>query len=620
MTLADNIENLTLTGTAALNANGNASDNVITGNAGANLLQGFDGNDTLDGGAGIDILVGGTGNDIYYVDNKKDQVKEAVGEGTDTVYSTVAFKLTANIENLTLLGSLAIAATGNELNNVIVGNNGANSIDGGLGADTMSGGLGNDTYIVNDAGDVVNENEGEGLDLVKSSVTFALSSTVENLTLTGTAAINGTGNASNNTLIGNAAANTLTGLDGNDTIDGGAGADTMIGGTGNDTYTVDNAGDVVTELADEGTDTVRSSIAYTLSSTVENLTLIGTGSVAGTGNALDNTLIGNAGANTLSGLGGNDIIDGGKGADTMLGGAGDDIYYVDNVGDSVTENASEGTDLVRSTVSFTLGANIENLTFTGSAGTTGTGNALDNELTGNSGVNTLYGLDGNDIIDGGKGADKMYGGNGNDTYYVDNAGDLITEVAGQGTDEAFASVTYTIGANVENLTLTGAANINGTGNASDNVIMGNAGKNVLTGLAGNDTLDGAGGADTMVGGLGDDSYYVDNALDIVTELSGEGTDTVYAKVSYVLSANVENIVLTGVHSIDATGNASANTLTGNEGNNMLDGAAGADTAIGGDGDDTYVVDNASDVTTELRLSRGWDTVRSSITLDTWCQH
>jgi Ca2+-binding RTX toxin-like protein len=175
---------------------------------------------------------------------------------------------------------------------------------------------------------VVTEAANEGTDTVQSSIAYTLGANVENLTLTGTA-INGTGNILDNVLTGNSAANTLTGGAGNDTLNGGTGADTMIGGVGNDIYTVDNTGDIVTELAGEGTDTVQSSITYTLGANVENLSLLGTSAINGTGNTLENVLIGNGVANTLSGGTGNDILDGGLGKDTLTGGAGSDFFVFD---------------------------------------------------------------------------------------------------------------------------------------------------------------------------------------------------------------------------------------------------------------------------------------------------
>ncbi|WP_457421253.1 beta strand repeat-containing protein [Roseateles sp. P5_E7] len=565
-TLGDNLENLTLTGSGNLDATGNAADNVITGNAGANLI---------DGKAGADTMAGGAGDDSYIVDNTGDTVAEDGNAGYDTVKASVSYALSANVEELQLTGGANIAGTGNELDNRIVGNGGANLIDGGAGADTMLGGSGDDTYIVDDAGDVVTEAAGGGTDLVRSGVSFTLGSNIENLTLSGTAPISGTGNDLDNVITGNS---------GNNLIDGGLGADTMLGGAGNDSYVVDNAGDVVTENAGEGTDTVRAGFSYTLGANLENLVLTGTGDWTGNGNALDNVITGNAGNNT---------IDGGLGADAMAGGAGNDIYLVDNTGDTVTEQAGEGIDLVQSSVSFRLGANIEQLTLTGSANIDGTGNALANVITGNAG---------NNVLDGGAGADVLLGGAGDDTYVVDVAGDSITEQAGEGTDLVRSSVTWTLGANLENLTLTGGADIDATGNAAANVLIGNGGNNVL---------DGRAGADAMAGGAGDDTYVVDNAGDTVTENVGEGADLVRSSLSHVLGANVENLTLTGSGDINATGNELDNALLGNGGNNVLDGKAGADAMAGGTGDDTYYVDNAGDTVTEA-VSEGNDQVFSTV--------
>ena len=196
--------------------------------------------------------------------------------------------------------------------------------------------------MVDNTGDVVTENANEGTDTVRSGVTHTLAANVENLTLTGTSAINGTGNTLNNLIIGNGAANTLNGGSGDDTLDGAAGADSLLGGTGNDTYVVDNTGDVVTESTNSGTDTVQSGVTHTLAANVENLTLTGTAAINGTGNTLNNLIIGNSAANTLNGGSGNDTLDGAAGADSLMGGTGDDTYVVDNTGDVVTESASSG--------------------------------------------------------------------------------------------------------------------------------------------------------------------------------------------------------------------------------------------------------------------------------------
>ncbi len=450
---------------------------------------------------------------------------------------------------------------------VLNGDAGGNTINGNAGADIMSGRTGDDTYIVDNTGDVVNELPGGGYDSVKSSVTHTLSDNVEQLTLTGTNAITGTGNSQANRIVGNSAANIL---------DGKGGSDDLVGGLGNDTYVVDVGTDRVTENANEGTDTVQSSVSWTLGQNLENLTLTGTSNINATGNALNNLLIGNAVDNTL---------DGAEGGDSLQGGAGDDTYFVDNTGDVITENLNEGIDTIYTSVNLgrNLDANVENIILFGNA-TAATGNDLDNMLVGNDLSNALNGGNGNDSLDGGLGTDTLIGGAGNDIYVVDSTTDTITEAANGGTDTVQSSVTYTLGAssNLESLTLTGAAAINGTGNTLDNVLVGNAANNTLTGGAGNDTLNGGAGTDTLVGGDGNDIYIVDSSTDTITETSTGGTDTVQSSVSYTLGAtsNLENLTLTGAAAINGTGNTLNNVITGNSGSNTL---------IGGAGNDTYVL-------------------------------
>jgi len=295
---------------------------------------------------------------------------------------------------------------------------GNDTLNGGTGADTLIGGAGNDIYTVDNVGDLVVEAAGEGADIVNASVSYTLSSEVENLTLTGTAAINGTGNSLANTLLGNAAANILSGGDGNDVLNGGAGADTLIGGNGDDSYIVDNVGDTVIENLAEGIDAVSASVSYTLATNLENLTLTGSTAINATGNELDNILIGNSAANTLTGGAGNDTLNGGTGSDTMAGGTGDDMYYVNVATDIVLESAGEGMDTVNTSVTYALTAEVENLILTGTGNLAGTGNGLNNRLTGNTGANVLNGGAGNDYLDGKAGNDTLVGGTGNDTYFL----------------------------------------------------------------------------------------------------------------------------------------------------------------------------------------------------------
>jgi Ca2+-binding RTX toxin-like protein len=200
---------------------------------------------------------------------------------------------------LTLIGTTAINGTGNTGNNIITGNSAANTLNGDAGIDTLIGGLGDDIYQVDTTTDVITELAVQGTDTIQSSVTFSLANltNIENLTLTVTAAINGTGNTGNNTLIGNTANNTLTGDMGNDILNGGAGIDTLIGGLGDDIYQVDTTTDIITELAAQGTDTIQSSVTFSLATltNIENLTLTGTTAINGTGNTLNNVILGNIG-------------------------------------------------------------------------------------------------------------------------------------------------------------------------------------------------------------------------------------------------------------------------------------------------------------------------------------
>ena len=299
-----------------------------------------------------------------------------------------------------------IGTSGNDVIKALASND---TLDGGLGADTMWGAEGDDTYYVDDAGDLISEvSASGGVDTVISSVSRQLFNMhLENLTLLGTARY-GVGNAQDNTIVGNSANNFLFGLSGADTIIGGSGADAMTGGAGDDTYGVDNAGDVVTEQLNEGADTVQASVSYSLSNNVERLVLTGSSGIDGTGNELNNIIIGNSA---------NNVLDGRGGADTMRGGDGNDTYYVNDAADQTAEvSDAGGVDTVISSVSRALlNQFTENLTLSGSA-RAAVGNALDNVLTGNASTNDLYGGEGADTLVGGGGKDLLVGGTGLDVF------------------------------------------------------------------------------------------------------------------------------------------------------------------------------------------------------------
>jgi Ca2+-binding RTX toxin-like protein len=475
-------------------------------------LEGRGGNDLIDGGGGID-RVDYVGSPSAVTVNLNTGTAQDGWGGVDTL---------VNIENI----------RGSAFNDTLTGDAGNNRLDGSEGADRLFGLGGDDTYVVDNVGDRVYETptagsrvDAGGVDTVLASVDHTLSNFVEDLVMTGTGDLRGTGNSLNNFINGNS---------GNNVLDGRGGVDTLDGGEGSDIYLFTSASDHLSaEINDTGTsgvDEVR--FAATRPGTlvlfgddvgIERV-VIGTGTGAqavSTGRGALNVdaslvqndleMVGNAGANRLTGTAfgdtidggaGNDRIDGGSGTDLMRGGTGNDTYVVDNAGDITLELANAGTDTVESGISWTLAANIERLVLTGDADIDGTGNDLNNTLTGNGGNNTLTGAGGNNT---------MYGLAGDDTYVVDSIGDRVFETQGAssrvdagGVDTVRASVNFTLGNFVENLVLTGSADVNGNGNAQGNELTGNSGNNRLDGKAGDDTLDGGGGNDVLIGGLGND--------------------------------------------------------------------------------------------------------------------
>ncbi|MEJ8849671.1 calcium-binding protein [Variovorax rhizosphaerae] len=585
----------TLTGTAGNDLlYGLAGDDLIYGKEGADTLDGGTGNDLLDGGAGddsliggtgddkleggsgADVMAGGTGNDFYFVDNADDLVTELPGEGVDAVEIRVTYALGANLENLHLAGTAAINGTGNALNNVVTGNTGDNVLDGGAGNDTMYGSAGNDTFMVDSTGDAVVEFANQGTDLVLSSVSFTLGANVENLTLTGTAAINGTGNALDNVLKGNT---------GNNLIDGGKGNDTYLFGRGDgqDTLsdndlTAGNLDKLVfragVAVADVAASREGDALILKIAGTTDQVRVLNYfGNDATNGWQIEEIRFTDAPATVWNVakvkalVAGSSVptevvpIYGTPGADILSGTAGDDVIYGLAGDDSLY--GKEGVDALD-------------------------GGAGSDMLDGGAGDDMLTGGAGDDLLQGAAGADTMTGGVGNDTYFVDNTNDRLTELANEGVDAVVTEVSYALGANLENLHLSGNAAINGTGNALNNVVTGNYGDNVLDGGAGNDW---------MFGNTGNDTFIVDSTGDVVAENADNGTDLVRSGVAFNLGANVENLTLIGTGNIDGVGNALGNVLTGNAGDNLLggwdgddtlDGGAGNDRLIGGYGRDTFL--------------------------------
>jgi Ca2+-binding RTX toxin-like protein len=417
---------------------------------------------------------------------------------------------------------------------------------------------------------------------------------------------------------------------GNDFVDGGTGADEMWDSEGgDDTYVVDDPGDQVFEFDGQGTDTIQTTLnSYTLlgpadglfgEGFVENLTFIGTGDFTGTGNELGNVIVGGIGNDTLDGGAGNDTLDGGAGADAMTGGAGDDTYVVDNAGDQVNEASDGGTDTVRTVLgAYALGANLENLTYTGAGNFAGIGNALDNAIAGNGGNDALSGDLGNDTLNGGGGNDSLSGGDGNDKLVaaIDDGNDSYNGGTGIDTYDlsataAGATVTATGASSAQTGTdsLTGIENV--VGSQGGDTINLNGGVNVIDGQGGNDTVNAGGGSDTLVGGTGNDTLGGGAGDDLFVAVVGDGNDTYNGGNgvdTYDLSATSAGAtVTTGSATSAETGtdvlnsianvigsqgddlivfNGGANLIEGRGGNDAISAGSGGDVVDGGDGNDT----------------------------------
>jgi Ca2+-binding RTX toxin-like protein/methionine-rich copper-binding protein CopC len=498
-----------------------------------------------------------------------DTIIENPDEGTDTVKVASSYVLPANFENLTLTGGHDLSGTGNSANNVITGNEGMNLIDGKAGADTMIGGDGDDTYIVDNVGDhVIEENYywWNGFDTVESSVTHALDSGVEKLILTGSANINGTGSADDNIMIGNAGANIL----------GGAG--------GNDTYYIDSLADSIVENVGEGIDIVITPLSYTLGNNVDNLTLTGAGNLNGTGNGLDNTIIGTmksagpGGQNVLTGGNGNDTLDGRSGVDTLIGGLGNDTYVIDNYEGGQTSIVLEGEP----------------------------GNYVGN----------------GEII-------SLNDANSFDITLLDHSGDGIVDFLRIRYDDDIHNwlLEFSTADLGTNLAIGTYEDIE----SDPNEVVGVSGDGRGDSLIGSFTVSAlninyGGGTPVLVSAaitfgqfpfpdapslFGTVNYNYAPAgpavLDTIVESAGGGIDTVEAAVSYTLGTNLDNLTLTGWQlNLDATGNELNNVLTGNNGVNILTGLGGDDTLSGGGNPgDTFKIgasDDGSDTITDFFFS------------------
>lgn len=654
------LEWLFLIGGAPINGIGNSIGNFISGNGAANRLVGLGGDDTLEGAGGADTMEGGTGNDTYYVDDVNDLVIETADNGLDQVFSSVSFSLAGTfVEMLTLIGAAPINAWGNAQDNYLVGNSannrlagleGADTLDGGAGADTMEGGSGDDVYYVDNAGDRVIEANGAGFDQVFSSVSFSLAGTfVERLTLTGSAALTGSGNSQANHLIGNAGANRLSGLGGDDLLEGGGGDDTLLGGGGDDTIEpgtgIDRmdggvGNDLYRVLAGQLTS---SDLIGDEAGSEDTLEIIDALDVLGTsflGISISGALAGRI-----------------QGIERFLLGSGNDVFLPGNaIGDSA------GADVV--TVSG--GAGNDRLDVSQVARLT---TPLAFLLDGGEGADSLIGGRGADTISPGSGNDRAFGGLGNDLFLMlsgeFDAADTLNGESGTDTlrfignaavgSAAFANVSgievielsedgqqVTLpGAFAEGLGFTMATIRGGAGDDLVDVSAFASNRRVTVELGdGNDTLFGGAGNDTVFAGSGVDEIHVAGGVNRVTFAAGElsGLDIVTASTTTAFdtlvvevaagrtlsqgafagvsgfdtfnfvggegsavrlpgtlvsqsgqaSVNVNVAGGFGSMAVDGRAIASAFRMDGGTGNDTLFGGGGADTLVGNGGDDVLV--------------------------------
>ncbi|WP_341913140.1 calcium-binding protein [Ferrovibrio terrae] len=501
--------NDTLTGSAAVDyLDGGAGDDMLFGGASADVLTGGDGNDTMDGGTGSDSMYGGAGNDIYYIESG-DGISEAANAGIDTAISSVSFTLGANVENLTLTGTVALNGVGNDLGNTIIGNSGVNALTGNSGADILHGAAGDDNLQGGLDNDVYRFNRGDGFDTVFDDYTYRQEYLEYNEW--------GEAGLAYRDVQLNA---------GQDTLEFGAGitaADLLFETSGNDLIVgLQNAGGTLT-AASQAADRVLLQNWYNVNDKIENIRFAD-------GSTLS-LQIGTSGNDALAGTTGIDLIIGQAGTDTvsyagsaasvsvsLVTGAGtggnaqgDILIGIENLTGSNNADTLIG-DAVANVLNGGYGYDV----LQGGAGNdTLNGGADSDNLNGGDGIDILNGDDGDDWLAGGAGADQLSGGAGIDTVYYSGAGAAVTVSLDTGTGTT---------GDAAGDTLTGIENL--VGSDYDDIFTGSNGANSISGGVGNDTLHGYAGDDTLQGGTGIDVMNGGAGNDIYVMSRGDGIDSV----------------------------------------------------------------------------------------------
>lgn len=552
---------------------GEGADSLLAG-AGNDTLTGEAGNDTLYGGAGDDSLLGSGGNDSLHGESGNDVLR--ADEGSDTLFGG------EGNDNL-YAGALAT---------VLDGGAGLDTLRGGGGADTMAGGAGDDTYYVRHGASRVTEAAGGGMDIVRTTVSFALASTAEVEMLrvddqATTTAVNLTGSATNNDLRGNNGANRL---------EGGGGEDSLRGFLGDDIYRVDSAGDLVFELVGEGTDTVLTSISYAISSTrfVERLYATGTDGLALAGNQIANDIRGNAGANRLSGGGGNDTLAGLGGNDTLYGGEGIDRVVLGVASTAATASSGPGSILLRTAEGVDFISNdVEFVVFTdrtltwaeaaalrsnfGPAPVIGTD--LGETLNGTAASDRIEALGGNDWITPGTGSDTIHGGDGRDMVSFVS----LPDTPGRTTVQYRLDLDLTTGrattSGVDVYEIHDVERVTATSYADR--IKGSAAADDLRGMGDFDWFVATTGADTYDGGTGSDMV---SYVDWVTAATAVSVDPLLSDGRPPVAAITTGVVIDLGNTANNTNLAAGHSYIGIE---RITGTSRADVFWGDDAENDF---------------------------------
>ena len=558
---------------------GDGTDDLkLVGSVGGSEVDANGGNDTLVAGGGYSIL-----KSVAWVNTSTTQYLVGAAGGTTTYLVNVQGSgspfLQVDISNAQAGDQLLL--TGTQATLMV-----QTDVENGVSDTYLTSGAGTTIEIVGGALSTVNafstlttlDALAQQSPVTTISASTTLAAGVDNVILTGSADLAVTGNADFNLIHANA---------GNDTLTAGSGIATLIGGAGNDVFVLNNTSDYVIVQPHLGSYTIDTSVSYTMPDNVQNLTGTGAAAITLTGGRTNATITANSG---------NDTLVAGTGIVTMVGGSGNDTFVVNNAADQISVATAKTGNVVQSSVSYTLGANLQNLTGVGWDDLVLTGNNLSNKLVANDAFDTLI---------SGTGVTTMVGGSAADVFVVNNSSDVISVSNPDPGDLVQSSVTYTLASKLKTLTGIGSSSIKLTGNTLADVITANA--------AG-DTLVAGTGLATLIGGAGNDTFVINNVADVIQTTAGAGIDTEQTSVSTTLADNITNLTASSGstaltlrgNSLNGTitANSGADTLIAGSGNQTLTSGSGIDSMVGGAGIDTFIVNNSADTISVATVNAG----------------